>query len=898
MVNYNSQTVYLLGRIIIFFSFFLYQGTLFSQGLKSLYIDPSANGKGIKDYLSEVEKEHNVDFVFDGDIVGNFSVNGVIDQHGLLDYLTEYFSAWGFDVVLVKPNVAVILPSELASRFNQKNGFYVLKPSKPGIINLTGEIYDVELNEPLIGAQIIVESLNVGEITNLEGRFSFDYHTNDTYNVVRTQYASYDTYSQLIAYSKYGDDKLPRTLLQPALTKLEGVIITANSIDRNVSDKLTGVENLGIESIKALPTFMGEVDIVNGLTTLPGVSKVGELASGFNVRGGNLGQNLIRQDGATIYNPSHLFGFYSAFNPDIVDDVTLIKGGGNARYGSRVSSIMDVTLRSGETRGYHVTGGVGMVSSRLAVEGPLVKNKSSFILGGRISYADWILGLTKDIKLTQSSTDFGDLTAKFFQMIDENNYISLSAYGSFDGFSLASDSIFSWGNKNLAIKWGHNFSSNTDSQLTLAVSSYDSELHNTDEIEGFIYKNGVNNANLIYNIDTKFSDERHINYGLEANFSLINPGESHNTIPESNVSEFTIDKHKTLETALFTQYDWDITNHIAVSAGLRYSQFYRFGSGVIYGYDYNLTDSQFPAKRDTLYYGTGELIDFQQGLEPRVSLRYKINPSMSLKASYYRTYQYLHLISNTTASSPLDYWLSSGPNLKPEIGDQVSLGFFKNFKENEYELSAEAYYKHVKNTVDYIEGAEVQLSESIERNLIQGDGIAYGIEFLAKKNIGKINGWLSYTYSRSLLRFNSIYNILTVNDGELYPSQHDQPHNLSIVLNFAASKMLSFSANFNYATGRPITVPTSKFSYFSYPTINTYSQRNEFRVPDYHRLDVSVTFKGNHPEKRFQGELVLSIFNVYGRKNVFAVYFDRFGTARKVSIIGNMFPSLSYNFKF
>lgn len=898
MINSDFLKLYLLRRFILFFCFFLYLGTLFSQDLKSVYIDPSANGKGIKDYLSEVEQEHKVDFIFAEDIVGNFSVNGVIAQYNLLDYLQVYFSAWELELVLVKSNVALILPRDLAKKINQKNGFWVLKPSKQGKINLIGEIYDVELNEPLIGAQIVIESLNTGGITDLDGNFSIDYRTNDKYNVVRTLYAGYDSYLQLIAYSKFGEDKLPRTLLYPGLTKLEGVIITSQSIDRNVSDKLTGVESIGIESIKSLPTFMGEVDIVNGLTTLPGVSKVGELASGFNVRGGNLGQNLIRQDGATIYNPSHLFGFYSAFNPDIVDDVTLIKGGGNARYGSRVSSIMDVTLRNGETRDYHVTGGVGMVSSRLAVEGPLVKNKSSFIIGGRLSYADWVLGLTKDVRLTQSSADFGDLTAKFFQMIDENNFISLSGYGSFDSFSLASDSIFSWGNKSLALKWGHNFSPNTGSQLTLAASSYKSELHNTDEIEGFIYKNGVSNINLIYNIDSKFSEEKQINYGLEANYSMINPGESQNTIPASNVLEFDIDDHKTLETALFAQYDWDITNQFAVSAGLRYSQFYRFGKGVIYDYDYNLTNSQFPEKKDTLNYGAGELIDFQHGLEPRVSFRFKINTSMSLKVSYYRTYQYLHLISNTTASSPLDYWLSSGPNLKPEIGDQVSLGIFKNINESKYELSAEAYYKYVKNTIDYIEGAEVQLSESIEGNLIQGDGIAYGVEFLARKNIGKLNGWLSYTYSRSLLQFNSTYDVLTVNEGGLYPSQHDQPHNLSIVMNYAASKMLSFSANFSYASGRPITVPISKFSYYGYPTINSYSQRNEFRVPDYHRLDVSVTLKGEHPGKRYQGEFVLSIFNVYGRNNVFAVFFDRYGTASKVSIVGNMFPSLSYNFKF
>ncbi|GJM30562.1 MAG: collagen-binding protein [Cyclobacteriaceae bacterium] len=898
MVISNFPISFSLKRLILFFGFFLYLGTIFSQDLKSVYIYPSDNGTVVNDYLSKIEQDYQVDFIFDEDKVGNFALNGVIAPRYLLNYLQEYLKVFDHQVVLVKPNVALILPAELADRINPTSGFLVIKPPTEGRVNLTGEIYDVDLNEPLVGAQIVVESVNVGGTTDLNGRYFISYHTNDKYNVVRTHYKGFDPYIQLVAYSKFGDEKLPRTLLDPEITELDDVIIQANNPDRNISAKLTGMESLGIESIKSLPTFMGEVDLIGGLTTLPGVSRAGELASGFNVRGGNLGQNLVRQDGATIYNPSHLFGFYSAFNPDIVDDVTLIKGGGNAKYGSRVSSIMDVTLRSGDTREYQVTGGLGMVSSRLSVEGPLIKDKSSFILGGRLAYPNWALDITKNLQLTQSSANFGDLTAKLSHTIDKNNFISLTGYGSFDNFSLASDSVFSWENKNIALKWGHNFSPTTGSQLTLAVSSYNSQLHNKNEIEGFIYENGVTSTNLTYNLETVISEAKQLNYGLEANYSLINPGESKNTIPSSNVLEFDIDEHKTLETALFAQYNWDITDQFAVSAGLRYSQYYRLGKGTVYLYDYNVRESQFPERRDTLNYGTNELIDFQHGLEPRVSVRYKLDPSTSLKASYYRTYQYLHLISNTTTSSPLDYWLSSGPNLDPEIGDQISLGIFKNLNENLYELSAEGYYRNIKNVIDYIDGAEIKLSESIEGNLIQGDGVAYGLEFLARKNAGQLNGWLSYTYSRSLLKFNSMYDVLTLNEGELYPSQYDQPHNISVVMNYTISKILSFSANFSYATGRPITVPISKFSYFGYPTVNSYSERNEFRVPDYHRLDVSLTLKGENPEQRFQGEWVLSIFNVYGRNNVFAVSFDQYGRASKVSIVGNMFPSLSYNFKF
>lgn len=885
-------------QLLLIICFSLYLGALCAQDIRSVYVEPEDNGVGIKDFLTRVEKDQNIDFIYDENLFGNFGMNGIGFKRKATEYLEIYFAAFELDFVLVQPNVALIIPSELASRFTSKNDYVILKQSKRGQVSISGEVYDIDMNEPLIGTQVIVESINTGGITNLDGQYSINFKSKDAYNVIRIQYKGYDSSTKLVAYSDLGESQLPRVKLFPSVTQLEDVIIRATSVDKNVTSKLTGIENLGIESIKALPTFMGEVDLINGLTTLPGVSTVGELASGFNVRGGNLGQNLIRQDGAIIYNPSHLFGFYSAFNPDIVDDVTLIKGGGSAKYGSRVSSIMDVTLRNGETRDYHINGGIGFVSSRFAVEGPLVKNRSSFILGGRISYADWALDVTKDLQLTQSSADFGDLTAKLFQLIDEKNFISVSAYGSFDSFRLASDSTFTWSNRSLAVKWGHSFNENTDSQLTLAVSAYNTELENKDFVDGFVYNNGITNTSLTYNIDTKFSETKSINYGIEANYSQINPGESRNTVVASNNLEFDIDEHKALETALFAQYNWDLTDRLALSAGLRYSQFFRLGEGIVNEFDYNVVDSQFPERSSTEAYGSGELIEFQHGLEPRVSMRYKLDNATSLKASYYRSYQYLHLISNTTSTSPLDYYLSGGPNLQPQIGDQVSLGVFKNLRDNRYELSAEAYYKKVKNTLDYIEGAEIKLSEEVEGSLIQGNGISYGLEVLAKKNTGDLNGWVSYTYSRSLLEFDSPYNIQTINEGDLYPSQYDQPHNLSVAMNYKANSILSFSANFNFATGRPITVPVSKFAYGGYPTVNAYSDRNEFRVPNYHRLDLSMTIKGEHPEKRFQAEWVLSLFNVYGRNNVFAVAFDEYGRASKISIVGNMFPSLSYNFKF
>jgi len=872
--------------------------SLYGQNFNTIPIDASVNGSLIKDYLKSIEETNNVDFIFDENAFGNFSINGITTEQNILTYLAKYFSAFDLNLVQVKPNVVLILPRSTVSRFYKSNLYIVLKKSNDAKTILKGEIFDSSTDEILIGAQLIVEGTNSGALSEVDGTYSIDLNNRIPLNTITVKYIGYDSFSFLLILSEYGDELEVVTKIFPNSTQLEDVIISATKLDRNVSDKLTGVQKLGIESIKLLPSFMGEIDPVRGITTLPGVSAVGELSSGFNVRGGDLGQNLIRQDGAIIINPSHLFGFYSAFNPDLVAEVNLIKGGGNAKNGSRVSSIMDVSLRNGDTRKLKVSAGIGLISSRLTIEGPLKKNKSSFIIGGRGSYTNWLLEQTKDLKLTQSSANFGDITAKVFQLINDKNFVSVSGYSSYDNFNLGSDSTFQWTTNNISLKWGHTFNETTDSHLTLAGSQYITALDNSDEIDNFIYKNGSSSGSLSYDIDKSFSENKSLNFGIEGIYTLINPGKLENQSSQSNTKPFQIDDHNALETAAYVHYEWDITDEIAISTGLRYSQFYRIGNGVIYDFNYNVNESIFPELIDTLAFSTGELIDFQHGLEPRLSMRYIINNSTSVKASFYKTNQYLHLISNTTSSTPLDYWLSSGPNLLPEIGNQFSLGFFRNSKDNNYEISIEGFYRNTKNPIDYIEGADIKLTESIEGLLIQGKGIAYGTELLARKNRGKLNGWVSYTYSRSLRQFNSQYEVLKVNNGKYYASQYDQPHNLSVVLNYKYGPILSFSANFNFSSGRPITIPTSKFSYDAYLSVLNYSDRNEYRVPDYHRLDISATLKNNIDNKKFRSEWNLSIFNIYSRNNAYTIFFNQYGSAKKVSILGNAFPSLTYNFKF
>jgi hypothetical protein len=449
------------------------------------------------------------------------------------------------------------------------------------------------------------------------------------------------------------------------------------------------------------------------------------------------------------------------------------------------------------------------------------------------------------------------------------------------------------------VAWDHSFNENTTSTLNFASSNYQSELMNADEIDGFLYRNSINNLKIKYDLNLLRNNHQYV-LGLEGNGSLIEPGKLTSNSIDGNINDKDINNQFGMEWAIYGQGDFKLTSKLALSAGLRASFFFRLGEDAIYNFDYENLNGRYPSITDTTNYNSGDIITNFNGLEPRISLRYMLNEYASIKASYYRTYQYLHLISYTTSPTPQDYWIASGPYIKPEIGNQFTLGYFRNSKNNIYEFSLEGYYKPMKNTIDYIEGAEIVLNESLEAGLAQGDGLAYGIEMQVKKKAGKVSGWISYTYSRSLRRFREAKGALElINNGEYYPSIHDQPNNLSLVANLKTGKRSALSVNLSYSTGRPITIPISKFSYGPFLSSLSFSERNEYRIPDFHRLDISWNIKDkNLKNKRYMGEWILSVYNVYGRKNAYAIYFDKYGNANKLSILGSVFPSVSYNFKF
>ncbi|GJM28880.1 MAG: collagen-binding protein [Cyclobacteriaceae bacterium] len=863
-----------------------------AQNINNIIVDADANGRTVSDFLSEVEQKYGVDFIGAEPQLQSLIIGGIEKRTYMYSFLEDVLKPYSLAAVKVRDNVMFILDEKTREEFGNKKGNYLLiNPDKLNV--LEGKVLEASSNEPVYGAQVVLPKLGTGTLTDEKGAFEINMPPGRILRL-NIQYVGYDTRSYLVGFSPYSDENSITTSMLTSSMELEGIIVTADRSDNVVQGKLAGIEKLDIKDIKELPTFFGEVDPIRSLSTLPGISIPGEISSGFNVRGGQSGQNLIRQDNAIIYNPTHLFGFFSAFNPDMISNVELYKGGGPATFGGRVASVLDIKLRNGDAGRLTLKGGVGMISSRLTIEGPIVKSKSSFLIGARISYADWLLKATDDVDLRNSTADFNDINAKFFQSINDNNIISISGYRSYDSFRLNSDSTFSWGTTNLTVNWDHIFNQRLVSNTSIASSNYYSKVSNNNEIEAFQYKNAINNLSLKSDFIFTRSEKEIYNTGFEINHTVIEPGRLQ-PAELNNTEPVDINDQRSLEIAAYIQSDFEITSKLAFSAGLRYSHFLRLGEDAIYRFDYNNLDGRYPSITDTTTYSRNEIIQSYNGLEPRISLRYLLNSNSSIKASYYRGYQYLHLVSNTTSVTPQDYWIASGPYLKPLIGDQYSIGFFKTL--SGLELSTEFFYKNIDNAVDYIEGADITLNESLEAGLAQGQGTAYGAELFVKKSRGKLNGWLSYTYSRSLVAFDSSIESLNINQGRQYPTNYDQPHNISLVLNYRLGPRTTLSSNFNYQTGRPITIPISKFTYDAYLAALNYSSRNQYRIPDYHRLDLSLTIKDREkPNTRFRGEWVLSVFNVYGRKNAYSVYFNQYGRAYKLSVLGNIFPSVTYNF--
>ena len=766
-------------------------------------------------------------------------------------------------------------------------------------LTISGYVKDATNGETLIGATAYVPGLTVGVTTNEYGFYSLSIPPG-TYEI-EFSYLGFETITKSIELKE--NTKLDVELGESA-TQLTEVIVSSEAEDRNVTNLEMSVNKLDMQTIQKMPTLLGEVEVIRSIQLLPGVSTVGEGASGFNVRGGSIDQNLVLLDEAPVFNSSHLFGFFSVFNPDAVKDVKLYKGGIPSRYGGRLSSILDVRMKEGNSKNLEVKGGVGLIFSRLSVEGPIVKDKASFIVAGRRSYIDVLAAPLLNDGLSGSVLNFYDLTLKTNVDINERNRLFLSGYFGRDNFGFGDDAGFNWGNSTATMRWNHLFNDKLFSNITFYFSDYDYQINFGDTSENaFDWNAQIVNYSLKPEMTYFINPKNTLRFGGQAIVYEFEPGNAVG-VSEGEVNDFSLDKKYALEGGVYIEHESDIGDRIQMNYGLRLSYFNYAGEATAYTFGDAEAGIRRPVTSFTDF-DQWESVQTYTNLEPRFSIKYQMNPTSSLKASYNRMAQYIHLVSNTTASTPVDLWLPSTNNIEPQIADQVALGYFKNFKDNTYELSTEVYYKRMDNLVDYIDGADLILNEFIEGDLLAGIGRAYGWEMMIKKNKGAFSGWLSYTLARTERQIEGI------NNGEWYPSRFDQTHNLSMTSFYELNDRLSFSANFVILTGTPTTFPTSRYEQQGYVIPhNVNESRNNIRIPTYHRLDVSATLEGKrNKERRWQNQWVFSIYNLYNRRNPFSIFFQQAGDripvgnpvnteAIRLSVIGSIVPSVSYNFKF
>ncbi|HLZ15950.1 MAG TPA: TonB-dependent receptor plug domain-containing protein, partial [Cyclobacteriaceae bacterium] len=646
---------------------------------------------------------------------------------------------------------------------------------------------------------------------------------------------------------------------------------------------------------------LGEVDILKVLLTLPGVQTVGEATTGLNVRGGATNQNLILFNDATIYNPSHLFGFFSAFNPDVIKSVELYKSGIPAEYGGRLSSVLEVHSREGNKKKLTGSGGIGPLTGRLMLEGPIGGKKTSFLLAGRLTYSDWLLHQIPNTAISNSQAGFFDVNGNLNHEFNSKNSLYFTGYLSQDHFKLNSDTLYNYRNRNLTGKWKHIFDNRLYGVLTAAYSGYDySVASNLNPVNAFTLKYAINQVQVKTDFSYFPTTSHALNFGLSTIRYGLSPGTFQPQGKESLVLPNILQNEQALESAVYGSDHIDVTPELSLYLGLRYSLYDYLGPHQGYNYapgqprDVN-------SITDTVNYRTGKSIVNYQGPEYRFSAKYAVDENSSIKLSYNRTRQYLQMLSNTTAVSPTDIWKLSDPNIKPQIGDQVALGYYRNFRNNTIEFSVEGYYKAMQNSLDYKGGAVLVLNHHIETDVLSAQGKAYGVEFLVKKMTGKVNGWISYTYSRSLLRTQSPYAAETVNNGQYYPSSYDKPNAVNLIGNYKFSHRFSTSLNMTYSTGRPITLPIARYSLDGSDRLY-YSQRNQYRIPDYFRIDFAMNIEGNHRVRKLaHSSWTVGIYNLTGRRNAYSVFFEsQNGVIKgyKLSIFGQPIPTVTYNFKF
>lgn len=751
---------------------------------------------------------------------------------------------------------------------------------------LSGTLTDGSTGETLIGATVSVKSTGRGVSTNEYGFYS-----------ISLPKGEYEFTFSFIGYNKVektvdlSTDQKLNLELKPTSVELDEAVVEGTSEARkNIESVEMSTVNMSIETIKKIPAFMGEVDVIKAIQLLPGVQTVGEGGSGFYVRGGAVDQNLILLDEATVYNASHLLGFFSVFNSDAIKDVQLYKGGIPARYGGRLSSVLDIRMKEGNSKKLSGSGGVGTVASRLTLEGPIVKDKGAFLISGRRTYVDLFLKLSSEEALRNSQLYFYDFNAKANYKLGENDRLFASGYFGRDVFGFSDLFSFAWGNTTGTLRWNHIYNNKLFSNVTFIYSDYDYKLAQTDDQLGFEWNSNIEDISL--NADyTYYLDSRNtLRFGTSLIKHKLNPGTTSSTGDLSIINDIKIDNSNALEGGVYVSNEQSITEKLTASYGLRYSLFMNVGEGVNWNYDNDYEPV------DSTYYGKWDVFNTYGGFEPRLGLNYEVNGRSSVKASYNRMFQYMHLASNSTSASPLDIWFVSSPNVKPQIADQVAVGYFRNFLDDQLQASVEVYYKKMQNAIDFKNHAELLLNRHLEGELRFGEARAYGLELMLRKDVGDFTGMIGYTLSRTERKIPEI-------EEDWFPARYDKTHDLSIMTSYQLNDRWSFGANFVYSTGAAVTFPTGRFEYLG-ELVPVYSERNGERMPAYHRLDLSATLQGKkNAGRNWNGEWVFSVYNAYYRKNPYLINFRQDAnmpneTFAELVYLLPIVPAITYNFEF
>ncbi|MDN5217208.1 TonB-dependent receptor [Fulvivirgaceae bacterium BMA12] len=763
-------------------------------------------------------------------------------------------------------------------------------------VRIAGKIRDSETRKPIVGATLFFSDLGRGVSTDINGYYAVNLDVG-RYDLT----INYVGYDELLArLTVFSNDQLDLEMEKEAIT-LEEVVVESRAPDQNVNAVLMGVEELSAKSIKGLPTFLGEADVIKSLLFLPGVSTVGEGASGFNVRGGSVGENLILQDEAFIFNPSHALGFFSTFNPDLIKGVTLFKGTMPAQFGGRLSSVLDVGIRDGSYQKFKIKGGLGVVSSRISLEAPIKKEKTSFILGGRITYSDWLLNLINVPDVQNSEVSFYDLNARISHNFSDKAKLTISGYTSRDELTFADEFGYDYQTDGVQINVRNVLNPRLISSFSAVYSQYQSALIDPESSESFRLDNGI--SYYKFKEQFRYAMSEHLNLDFGGTFIKyeLDPGKITPVGNASLTAEKELPTTFAREFVAFANGEWDLSAKIAISAGLRFTRFENVGPGVVNRYVNNSRPEE-TTLTGTENIGDGEVIEGYERLEPRVSAKLMLNTQTSLKLGYSRTAQFLHQISNSDATTPIDIWQFSNNFIAPQKADNFSVGLFRNFKNNQWETSVELYYRETDRLVEYRDFSDLLANDLLETELLTGIGKAYGAELSIRKRRGVVNGWLAYTYARTKRRVNGELPEFTISNGNWYRSNFDKPHDLTLVTNFEINKRHKIAVNFNYNTGRPTTAPIGKFGVGNVQNIPIYSERNALRIPDYHRLDIAYTLSpGFRKDRKWKSSWTLSVYNLLGRRNAFAVFYTQPGlgnlVANRLSVLGSAFPAITYNFE-